>query len=63
VKEEHRNRGIGGALLRDSFQRAEEKGHDKMYISIHSENPAQRLYRRVGFELEREHPNLSYDIE
>ncbi len=34
-----------------------------MYISTHSENPAQRLYRRVGFELEKEHPNLTYEDE
>jgi len=63
VKEEKRERGIGEALLVDSFHRAKEKGYDKMYISTHSKNPAQRLYRRVGFELEREFPNLCYKIE
>ena len=63
VKEEERKKGIGEALLVDSFHRAKEKGYEKMYISTHSKNPAQRLYRRVGFELEREHPNLCYEIE
>jgi len=63
VKKEHRNKGIGEALLRNSFHRAEERGYDKMYISTHSKNPAQRLYRRVGFEQEGEHPNLTYDIK
>jgi len=63
VKEEERKKGIGEALLVDSFHRAKEKGYKKMYISTHSKNPAQRLYRRVGFELDREHPNLCYEIE
>ncbi len=63
VKKEHRNKGIGEALLQDSFHRAEERGYHKMYISTHSKNPAQRLYRRVGFELEKEHPVLTYEIE
>ncbi len=63
VKEEHREKGIGGALLVDSFYRAKERGYEKMYISTHSKNPAQRLYREVGFELEREHPNLCYQIQ
>lgn len=62
VKEAHRNKGIGEALLIDSFYRVKEKGYEKMYISTHSENPAQRLYRKVGFELERKHPNLSYKL-
>ncbi len=63
VKEEHRNKGIGGTLLVDSFHRAKKKGYEKLYISTHSKNPAQRLYKEVGFELEREHPNLSYRIQ
>lgn len=63
VKKEHREKGIGRALLIDSFHRAKEKGYEKMYISTHSKNPAQRLYKRVGFEVEREHPLLAYQIE
>lgn len=62
VKEEHRSKGIGEALLVDSFHRAKDKGYGNMYISTHSNNPAQRLYKRVGFEIEREHPHLSYQI-
>lgn len=63
VKKEHREKGIGGTLLIDSFHRANKKGYDKMYISTHSNNPAQRLYKRAGFEVEREHPHLSYRIK
>jgi len=62
VKEEHRNKSIGGSLLLDSFHRAKERGNEKMYISTHSNNPAQKLYKRVGFEVEREFSNLSYQI-
>lgn len=46
-----RNRGIGGALLRDIQEqgRAESK-----FVSIHVEktNPARRLYGRLGFNKE-----------
>lgn len=63
VKEEHRNKGIGGALLVDSFHRTKEKGYEKMYISTHSKNPAQKLYRRKGFELVNEHPFMCCEID
>ena len=63
VKEDNRKKGIGNALLVDSFHRAKERGYKKMYISTHSKNPAQKLYRRVGFELKRKFPNLCYEIE
>ena len=46
---EHRGRGIGTALLRPILDEASESGRK---VSIHVErfNPAQRLYRRLGFE-------------
>ncbi|MFW5928638.1 MAG: GNAT family N-acetyltransferase, partial [Thermoplasmatota archaeon] len=62
VKEGYRNEGLGKALLQKSFKEVKKKGYDTMYISTHSNNPAQRLYKRVGFEVEREHPNLCYKI-
>lgn len=63
VKEGYRNKGIGGALLVDSFHGVKERGYDEIYISTHSKNPAQRLYKSVGFELVSEHDNLYYEIE
>jgi ribosomal protein S18 acetylase RimI-like enzyme len=47
---EQRNRGLGGALLRDLL--AEAQAAEKP-VRIHVEpfNPALRLYRRLGFEL------------
>ena len=62
VKEGHRNKGIGKSLLQRTFEEVKERGYDTMYISTHSNNPAQRLYKRLGFEVVREHPNLCYII-
>lgn len=46
---EYRNRGIGGGLLRQLLDEGVASGRS---VSIHVEmfNPAQRLYRRLGFE-------------
>lgn len=45
---EHRGRGIGGVLLGELIEEAEERG---VKVSVHVErfNPAQRLYARLGF--------------
>ncbi len=46
---EHRGRGLGGAILRDVLAEGAESGR---LVRIHVEynNPAMRLYRRLGFE-------------
>lgn len=46
---EHRGRGIGGGLMRDLLAEGEEAG---LPVRIHVEknNPAYRLYDRLGFE-------------
>lgn len=46
---EHRGRGIGGALMREILEQAAEA---TLPVRIHVErnNPALRLYRRLGFE-------------
>jgi ribosomal protein S18 acetylase RimI-like enzyme len=45
---EHRNQGIGSALLRDLLDEAEGS---RKFVSLHVEpyNPAKRLYERLGF--------------
>jgi ribosomal protein S18 acetylase RimI-like enzyme len=50
---EHRGRGIGNALLRDLMDEAAAAGKA---VSIHVEknNPAMRLYRRLGFQTEED---------
>jgi ribosomal protein S18 acetylase RimI-like enzyme len=46
----YRGRGIGGALMREVIEEAEERG---VKTSIHVErfNPAQHLYTRLGFRM------------
>ena len=44
-----RNRGIGGALLRQMEQHLRGQGHKQASLSVHHGNPAIRLYRRAGF--------------
>ena len=50
---EYRGRGIGGGLMREVIEEAEERG---VKTSIHVErfNPAQHLYTRLGFRLTAE---------
>jgi ribosomal protein S18 acetylase RimI-like enzyme len=44
----HRGQGLGTACLRDLQDQASAHGRDlSIYVEIH--NPAQRLYRRLGF--------------
>lgn len=47
---EFRGRGIGGALMREVIEEAEQRG---VKTSIHVErfNPAQHLYTRLGFRM------------
>jgi ribosomal protein S18 acetylase RimI-like enzyme len=47
---EYRGRGIGGALMREVIEEAEERGV-KTAIHVERFNPAQRLYARLGFRL------------
>lgn len=47
---EARGRGIGGAILADIVAAAEAKGK-AVSIHVEHENPARRLYERLGFEL------------
>jgi len=46
---EHRGRGIGGRIMREILAEGEEK---ELLVRIHVEhnNPALRLYKRLGFE-------------
>ncbi len=50
---EYRNRGVGRALVQDLLDEADR---DRMFVSLHVEdnNPAKRLYERMGFVEVRE---------
>jgi ribosomal protein S18 acetylase RimI-like enzyme len=45
---QHRNRGIGTALIKDLLARAEVEGKS-VTLHVFRSNPASRLYERLGF--------------
>lgn len=49
------NKGHGRALLADVAAMARARGRDRLRLRVFDENPARRLYERVGFvEVERD---------
>jgi ribosomal protein S18 acetylase RimI-like enzyme len=50
---EHRGKGIGNALLRDLMEEAAAAGK-AVTIHVEKNNPAMRLYRRLGFQTEED---------
>jgi len=50
VKQEARNRGVGRRLLRELLAEAASQGLSKVSLSVEVDNPALRLYERLGFE-------------
>lgn len=61
VVPEHRQRGIGQALLRHSFRDFAERGFKAVGLGVDAENPtgAVRVYERAGMHVER--TNLMYE--
>jgi len=51
VDERFRNRGIGGALLREGEAAARAAGHSRMSLTTAITNPAQHLYERHGYRI------------
>jgi GNAT superfamily N-acetyltransferase len=49
VDSSHRGRGIGMALLRALCERAGQDGLGALSLSVERDNPALRIYRRLGF--------------
>lgn len=54
VLEDHRGKGVGQALLEAAEERARERGCARMSLEVLPENPAQRLYQRLGYEAKSE---------
>jgi ribosomal protein S18 acetylase RimI-like enzyme len=50
VRPEARGRGVGGLLLRALLAEAGRQGIVQVSLSVEADNPAQRLYERMGFE-------------
>ncbi|NPV03061.1 MAG: GNAT family N-acetyltransferase [Brevinematales bacterium] len=55
VKPEYRGRGIGGEMLARLEQAAADNGVAAISLSVNTDNPAVRLYRRMGYKV------VSYD--
>ena len=49
VVEGQRGRGIGAQLLEAVHERARHDGLDRLALSVDRDNPAKRLYERVGY--------------
>jgi ribosomal-protein-alanine N-acetyltransferase len=50
VRQEVRGQGIGGLLLRALLSEAGRQGIAQVSLSVEPDNPARRLYERLGFE-------------
>ena len=49
VRPEYRGRGIGKALIHELFRNAGARGVTRVFLEMRSNNPAEQLYRRIGF--------------
>jgi ribosomal protein S18 acetylase RimI-like enzyme len=49
VREGHRGRGIGGELLTRLGAAARAEGRARLSLSVERDNPARRLYQRLGY--------------
>ena len=59
VLEEYRGQGIGTLLIKKLFELLRQKGYKKTSLSVHVENPAVKLYKRLGYKITgRQHKEL-----
>ena len=50
----YRGQGVGSALLTQLFELLQKQGHLRVSLSVFKNNPALRLYERMGFKFVRE---------
>ena len=50
IVEGHRGEGVGGRLMDELTASAAAAGYGALSLSVSLDNPAQRLYRRLGYE-------------
>ncbi len=64
VKREFRGRGIGSKLLKTAIDRCKQRGRDRILLEVRVSNEvAQRLYKKNGFEIIDVIPNYYNDGE
>ncbi|MDO4538293.1 MAG: GNAT family N-acetyltransferase [Coriobacteriales bacterium] len=51
LRKPYRGKGIGGALMRAMLDELSEAGYARCSLSVQKENPALRLYERMGFRI------------
>ena len=51
VLPEHRGHGVGAMLLTRLFELLRERGYTRTSLSVQKDNPAVRLYKRLGYEI------------
>lgn len=50
VKPQYRGRGLGELLIERLAEQARDAGADRIFLEMRANNPAEKLYRRCGFE-------------
>jgi ribosomal protein S18 acetylase RimI-like enzyme len=49
VSEAHRNEGLGAEIVRWVIDEARRRGRQRVFLEVRVDNPARRLYHRLGF--------------
>jgi ribosomal protein S18 acetylase RimI-like enzyme len=49
VVNQERNRGIGATIIRQVIEEARRRGRERVFLEVRVDNPARRLYQRLGF--------------
>jgi ribosomal-protein-alanine N-acetyltransferase len=50
VHPDHRGKSLGRNLLEQFFETARNGGAEQVFLEMRANNPAEQLYRAVGFE-------------